>query len=204
MSGTLGTDVRALADADLWQVLSALTPLDDAAWHALERLLEEAEWKKDEHLVRPGERVRHAHFLVEGIVRVYHAHGGTEYNKTFFVPGKFPTALTALLTQEPCRLGFQALTTARTLRFPFAAFQDLFSEHRCLETVMRHVLEIEWSNKERHDIRMVTEDATTNYLTFREELPGLEDLVPQYHIASYLGVTPVQLSRIRAKLAGRG
>ena len=64
--------------------------------------------------------------------------------------------------------------------------------------------EIERSNKERHDIRMVTEDATANYLTFRKELPGLEDLVPQYHIASYLGVTPVQLSRIRAKLVGRG
>ena len=204
MGGTPGTDVRALSQADMRQVLSALAPVDGAAWQALEALLGSVTWKKDEHLVRTGERVRYAHFLVEGIVRVYHAHGGTEYNKTFFVPGMFPTLLTALLTNEPCRLGFQALTPARTLRFPFAAFQDLFHEHRCLETVMRRVLEIEWSNKERHDIRMVTEDATANYLTFHKELPGLEDLVPQYHIASYLGVTPVQLSRIRAKLVGRG
>ncbi|MCB0791691.1 MAG: Crp/Fnr family transcriptional regulator [Flavobacteriales bacterium] len=204
MGGTPGTDVRAHPRVDLRHVLSALTPVDDEAWKAFAPLLEPVGWKKDAHLVRPGERVRHAHFLEEGIVRVYHSHGGTEYNKTFFVAGMFPTALTALLTNTPCRLGFQALTPARTLRFPFAAFQDLFVEHRCLETIMRRVLEIEWSNKERHDIRMVTEDATANYLTFRKELPGLEDLVPQYHIASYLGVTPVQLSRIRAKLVGRG
>ena len=66
---------------------------------------------------------------------------------------------------------------------------------------MLRVMELEWINKERHDIQMVMNDATTNYLIFREAYPGLEDLIPQYYIASYLGITPIQLSRIRARLA---
>ncbi len=66
---------------------------------------------------------------------------------------------------------------------------------------MLRILELEWIKKERHDIRMVTNDATTNYLVFRKEYPGLENQIPQYHIASYLGITPIQLSRIRARLA---
>ena len=65
---------------------------------------------------------------------------------------------------------------------------------------MLRVMEREWIVKERHDIRMVTNDATTNYQIFREEFPGLENLIPQYHIASYLGITPIQLSRIRRGL----
>ena len=68
---------------------------------------------------------------------------------------------------------------------------------------MLAILEQEWIKKEQHEIRMVTNDATTNYIIFREEFPGLENLIPQYHISSYLGITPVQLSRIRAQLANK-
>jgi hypothetical protein len=44
-------------------------------------------------------------------------------------------------------------------------------------------------------------DAADRYLIFKEEYPGLEDLIPQYHVATYLGVSPTQLSRIRQKLS---
>jgi CRP-like cAMP-binding protein len=65
---------------------------------------------------------------------------------------------------------------------------------------MRVILEQVWIKKERHDIRMVTNDATTNYQIFKKEYPSLENEIAQYHIASYLGITPIQLSRIRARL----
>jgi hypothetical protein len=48
---------------------------------------------------------------------------------------------------------------------------------------------------------MALMDATERYLIFKEEHPGLEDLIPQYHIASYLGISPTQLSRIRKNLS---
>ena len=186
---------------DIHKTLNGIYPLTDEAWLAFSALLEPAGLEKSEYLVREGGRVHHAYFLEEGLILVFYNKDGNEYNKTFFIPGMFPTPITALLSDAPCQLNFQALLPCRLFRFPYRAFRELFPEHRCLESMMLRLMEYEWMKKELHDIRMVTNDATSNYMIFREEYPELENLIPQYHIASYLGVTPIQLSRIRARLA---
>jgi hypothetical protein len=53
--------------------------------------------------------------------------------------------------------------------------------------------------KEKREIELVLLGAQQRYQLFQNEYPNLENLISQYHIASYLGVTPTQLSRIRAK-----
>lgn len=185
----------------LSQTLNAISPVTDQAWNGLKKLLEPVTLNRNEYMVRAGNKTYHCYFLTEGVVRVFFSYQEHEYNKTFFIPGTFPTALTALLSDSPCELSFQALTPCRLLKFSYKKFRSLFEQHRCLETLLLRILEIEWTNKEKHDIRMVTNDATANYLIFRETYPDLENQIPQYHIASYLGITPIQLSRIRAKLA---
>lgn len=144
--------------------------------------------------------VYYCYLLVDGVVRVFYNNEGNEYNKTFFIPGMFPTPLTALISKAPAALSFQALVQSTIIRFSYNQFRELFDKHRCLETFLLSVMEQEWIKKERHDIQMVTNNATTNYLIFRKDYPGLENLISQYHIASYLGITPIQLSRIRAQL----
>ena len=181
--------------------LSTIHSLTDEAWSDLEILLEPAKLVRNEYLVREGDHVHYAYILLEGVIRVFYSSDSNEYNKTFFIPGMFPTPITALLSEAASELSFQALTPCQLIRFSYAAFRELFDRHRCLESLMLRIMELEWINKERHDIRMVTNDATTNYLIFRREYPGLENLIPQYHIASYLGITPIQLSRIRAQQA---
>ncbi|MEP2669527.1 MAG: Crp/Fnr family transcriptional regulator [Cyclobacteriaceae bacterium] len=131
----------------------------------------------------------------------FYSKDGNEYNKTFFTSGMFPTPLTALLSDKPCELSFQALVPCHAIRFSYKKFRELFTQHRCLESFMLRLMEQLWIKKEKHDIEMVTNDATTNYMIFRKEHPDLENQIPQYHIASYLGITPIQLSRIRAQLA---
>ena len=186
---------------NIYQALNEIYPLSPEAWAELELLFEPVELQRNEFLVQEGSQAHHCYLLLDGVVRVFYNKDGSEYNKTFFIPGMFPTPLTALLSGSPSLLSFQALLACRLVRFSYKKFRELFSAHRCLETLMLKILEQEWIKKERHDIRMVTNDATTNYLLFRKEYPGLEVQIPQYHIASYLGITPIQLSRIRAKLA---
>lgn len=184
----------------IYKALNKINRLSDHAWQDLSGLFEHAELKRNEYLVREGERVDSAFFLLEGIIRVFYNKEGNEYNKTFFIPGMFPTPITALLSESASLLSFQALVPSRLVSFSYHQFRSLFEKHRSLETLMLRILELEWINKERHDIQMVTNDATTNYLIFRKKYPGLENLIPQYHIASYLGITPIQLSRIRSRL----
>ena len=180
--------------------LDEFHPLHPEAWMALDNLLVEKKLQRQEFLVREGERPQHCYFLASGVVRVFFSKDGSEYNKTFFLPGSFPTPLTALLTDSPAELSFQALTECKLRQFSYRRFRALFGEHRSLEQLLLKILEQIRIDKELHDIRMVVNQATTNYLIFREEFPGLEQLIPQYHIASYLGITPIQLSRIRAQL----
>jgi CRP-like cAMP-binding protein len=181
--------------------LNEISPITEAAWTEFQELLKPVELKRNEYLIREGSRPHSCYLLTEGVVRVFYNKDGNEYNKTFFIPGMFPTPLTALLSDSPCLLSFQALLPSKLIAFSYQGFRGLFEKHRCLETLMLRILEQEWINKEKHDIAMVTNDGTTNYLIFRQEYPELEKQIPQYHIASYLGITPIQLSRIRAKLA---
>lgn len=181
--------------------LEKISPITDDAWADFMPLFQSQSLNRNEYLVREGARVNDCYLLLDGVVRVFYNKMGNEYNKTFFVPGMFPTALTALLSDSPCLISFQALTPCQLIKFSYYKFRALFETHRCLERLLLKILEEIWIKKERHDIRMVTNDATANYLIFREEYPNLENLIPQYHIASYLGITPIQLSRIRGQLA---
>ena len=186
---------------NIYQVLNGISPITEEAWTDFEPLFEPLTLERNEYLIREGDSVDHCYLLAEGVVRVFYNKEGNEYNKTFFIPGMFPTPLTALLSDSPALISFQALIPCQLVRFSYSRFRALFSKHRCLESLLLRILELLWIKKERHDIRMVTNDATANYLIFREEYPNLENLIPQYHIASYLGITPIQLSRIRGQLA---
>lgn len=185
----------------IYSNLNRISPITEDAWADFQQLFEPLELKRNEYLVREGSMVNYCYLLVDGIVRVFYNNEGNEYNKTFFIAGMFPTPLTALLSKEPSALSFQALIQSSLIRFSYKKFRELFDEHRCLETFLLSIMEQEWIKKERHDIQMVTNAATTNYLIFRKDYPGLENQISQYHIASYLGITPIQLSRIRAQLA---
>jgi len=59
------------------------------------------------------------------------------------------------------------------------------------------IVERELDYKTRREILLLTKSAEERYLEFRVMYPGLENYISQYHIASYLGITPVSLSRIR-------
>lgn len=187
-------------NGEIFNSINHLSPISPEAWTDFSNLFFRVELERNEYLIREGSRVNSCYLLADGIVRVFYNKEGNEYNKTFFIKGMFPTPLTALLTGAPSALSFQALVSSKLIRFSYQKFTELFNKHRCLETFLLRVLEREWIRKEQHDIQMITNNATTNYLIFREQYPALENLIPQYHIASYLGITPIQLSRIRSQL----
>jgi hypothetical protein len=75
----------------------------------------------------------------------------------------------------------------------------LFEQYRKVERLARILAEQFFVRKEKREIELVTLEAKDRYVIFQEEHPQLEQLIPQYHIASYLGISPTQLSRIRGE-----
>ncbi len=182
--------------------LHSISPITQEAWQELSALFSNTSLKRGDFLFREGDRPHNGAILLSGVMRVFYTReDGVEYNKNFFIPGMMPTPITSLITKQPCAINFQALTDVALLIFNFAHFKKLTERHKCLSLFYQKLLEQLWVGKELQEIQMVTNDATTNYKLFQEKFPGLEQQIPQYHVASYLGITPIQLSRIRAQLA---
>lgn len=189
----------------LKSVINHFSPLTEEAWKDMSELFSHAELKKGEYLVEEGSLTSDTAFILEGVMRAfYRTPDGVEYNKTFFMENSFALSIAAALQKRKSYLNFQTLTDCKFLVADFHKIEALYEKHRSLETFVRKIIEYEWVIvKERRELRLVLNNAEERYLYFKEEYPGLENLIPQYHIASHLGITPIQLSRIRAGLSSK-
>jgi CRP-like cAMP-binding protein len=188
----------------LRQFIHFLSPIRDQTWEHLTPLFRPRNLIKGEIFIQEGDTARELGFLNKGVIRAYYLHSnGSEYNKHFFVPPCFIGGYASLITGRPNQIIQEALTDCEIFVADYAAFVQSYDEYPELGKVARRLAELFFVAKEQKEIEMATLDADKRYLIFQKEFPGLEQLIPQYQIASYLGITPTQLSRIRRKIAGR-
>lgn len=155
--------------------------------------------EKDAHFLLAGDVPTRIGFLVSGLMRMYYVDlDGNEYTKSIIPAGDFITSHSALILREPSPLYIRAEQPSQILVLSYEDYEQLDAPH--WQIVRRKLVERLYIKKEKRERQLLLDDATTRYLTFLEEFPDLEDQIQQYHIASYLGITPVSLSRIRASL----
>ncbi len=185
----------------LREVMSGYYPLSDETWQALTEICHYRQVTRQTQICRVGEVPRSFAFVCQGLFRVFVLdEKGNEFNKNFFQEGRFPGAMTALLRQEPSLHSIEALEDSTIIEINFQAFRDLLYRSEDLKLFHIHYLERHWLlDKDTREIRLVQQDAAERYQAFQREYPELLTRLPQYHIASHLGVTPTQLSRIRKK-----
>lgn len=156
---------------------------------------------KGAYFIREGERAHEIGFLSKGIMRAFFIDPeGKAYTKQFFVGPSIIGAYTALIQGGPAKIGQQALTECEVLAIRYERVEALYAQYHELERLGRKIAERYFMEKEEKELEMALLDAEQRYLLMRDRFPGLEAQVPQYHVASYLGISPTQLSRIRRKL----
>ncbi|MDF7820447.1 Crp/Fnr family transcriptional regulator [Runella sp. MFBS21] len=189
---------------DLYQFFNHFSPLSDNTWRAVQPLFEETFLKKGAFFLQEGQIATQIGFLRKGVVRAfYRTSEGIEYNKHFFVTPSFIGGYASLITHKPTTIVLQTLTDCEILTTDFRQLTALYDNHGDLERIARKLAEAYFVQKEEREIDLVLLDAEKRYEIFQNQYPGLEQMIPQYHIASYLGVSPTQLSRIRKKISGR-
>ena len=182
----------------LQSYFNALSPLSDLTWKAITPLFQPRTLTAQEFFAHQDRVATEIAFLEEGCVRAFFTNDqGKEYNKQFFVGPSLIGAYTSLLTGQPNLIPQQALTNCKIWVANHRELTALFGQYHELERLARLIAEYYFLEKERKELEMALQDATQRYLIFRQRFPGLENLIPQYHIASYLGISPTQLSRIR-------
>jgi CRP-like cAMP-binding protein len=184
----------------LEKVVKSILNLSEEAWQMFASCFSSERLSKGDYFALEGRREKHIGFLTSGVVRAFfRTNDGVEYNKTFFVPGDFFGPYSALVSGKPNRIFIQALTDVDFYKADYAAITALYVKHREIESLSRLLAEQFFIEKENREIELVLLQADERYRIFQQEYPGVEIQIPQYHIASYLGITPTQLSRIRAK-----
>lgn len=188
----------------LEQFFKRLAPVSSASWARFEALFTPRLLVRGEYFIREGEAAREIAFLEQGIVRAFYRNKeGVEYNKHFFINPCFIGGYASLISQETNQINQQALADCQLRVADFSEVTALYDSCPDIERAARILAEQFFVQKEQREIEIVLLTADKRYDIFKEQFPGLEQLIPQYHIASYLGITPTQLSRIRKKVSGR-
>ncbi|MEO0472889.1 MAG: Crp/Fnr family transcriptional regulator [Bacteroidota bacterium] len=170
------------------------------AWDAFSTLFSSVELEKYAYFAQAGEVAQKIAFLQTGVVRAFFRNAdGTEYNKTFFTEGVLFGAYSSLITGQPNLIHHQALTKCVMWEASFAELRALYDRFPVWERFARMLAESFFVVKEKREIELVMLDAAGRYEVFKTDHPGLENRIPLYHIASYLGISPTQLSRIRGR-----
>jgi CRP-like cAMP-binding protein len=184
--------------------IHAIASLPDDAWLEFENIVVVRELENEDFLVSEGGKAACEVFMLEGIMRgFYRSYDGEEVNVAFYTEHTVLPPLYIRSKSKISALNIQALSRVLVAEFNADQFTSLRYAHESLMRYGHVVVERELDYKTQREIVLLTKSAEERYLAFREVYPGLENFISQFHIASYLGITPVSLSRIRKSLAGK-
>jgi CRP-like cAMP-binding protein len=158
--------------------------------------------KAGETLVEQGRKSTKVAFLTSGLMRAYTTlESGKELTKNIFTPISFVGAFSSIVLDKPSAFCYEALTDSVLFEVDFKAFNHTVKEDIDISNLYNRILEYVFIVYENKQIETMTLNAKERYLKLKSKIPNIDALIPQYQIASYLNVSPVQLSRIRKSLS---
>ncbi|MDG5491824.1 Crp/Fnr family transcriptional regulator [Psychroserpens sp. SPM9] len=184
-----------------YDLMCSFYPLSRKVYDKLYAIAELKEFKAGTKLVDLGEVSRKLFLVNKGVIRSYLImENGKELTKTLFTPIEFFASFTSMLTNEASEFVYETLTDCHIYEINYKAFVDLCTTNIEVLKFYSRYLEFLFMEGESTFIAISSMNAKERYLKLKERIPNIENLIPQYQIASYLNITPVQLSRIRSKM----
>lgn len=155
---------------------------------------------KGEFYIRAGEIPNTFAFVSSGLFRyVYIDEEGRQFTKAFMPEFSILSSYSAMLQKTPSHYYIEALESSKIVEFSYTSWLKLKEENRCWDRFLIAMLEKGYMKKESRERELLLLSAEDRYRIFLDEYPSLESRVKQHMIASYLGITPESLSRIRKK-----
>ncbi len=159
-------------------------------------------FKRRQFLLHEGEVCRSFAFVVEGCFREYTIdHKGEEHILQFAIEDWWISDLESFLGGSASRVNIDAVHNTEALLLEKSARDNLLEAVPKMERFFRLLLEANYVASRRRINESLTASAEERYLTFLKTYPALVEQVPLNQIASYLGITPQSLSRIRKDLS---
>jgi len=180
--------------------LERLSPIPDAEWQALVAELTPQKLVRGEVLVKLGDLDHKSAYVESGVLRAYYVTpNGDEATRNFTMAGDMIGPYASALSRTPSNVVIEALEDTSPFWIPYARLEDLFARHPAWQVVARRTAERFYLIRERHGYQLLMHTAEERYESFLKEFPQLADRIPLKYVASYLGIAPESLSRLRKK-----
>lgn len=186
-------------NTDLQQFLSNYAQLSEKELETIASKFVSRQIKKHSFLLRQGDTCKDLVFVRKGCLRLYYLKDGIEVSVWFAFEKSSAIEIYSFISETPTNYFLQAIEESEILYLPKKELNKLYEQFPKMHTVMRNF----WEDVILHLIKrftaLQTDSAEKRYLDLLNT-PTYIEAIPQKYLASFIGVTPTSLSRIRRKI----
>jgi CRP/FNR family transcriptional regulator, anaerobic regulatory protein len=179
--------------------LSKIVNLSDEEWEAFAREATLKTLQKKEHFLRQGEVCTQCAIIIKGYVRHYYLVDGREVSNDFNFESMATGAYHSFISLIPSRFNIVAMEPVTLVCFGRTLLLRLFDQYPAWQKLGRMMIEGMFNRKTLREESFLLDSPEVRYRSLLEKYPEMLQRVPLLHVASYLGITPETLSRIRSK-----
>jgi len=173
---------------------------NEEEWNAFAAILKEKKLKKKDLLLEDGQTCNFIGFIISGVIREYAFENGKESTVDFVSENQFVVDFQSFILSTPSKQYLEALTDVDLLVFKKDSINRLYDKYKIWERFGRLIIEHVFCGVEAKRKKIIATTHEEQYRNFAAIYPNVVQQVPQYYIASYLGLTPEHLSRIRKRV----
>ncbi|CAM1371481.1 Cyclic nucleotide-binding protein [Tenacibaculum litoreum] len=185
---------------EIVKLISRYLELTNEEASALTECILVKSFKKGDILLREGQVSKESYFVIHGCVRKYYIIDGGERTTEFYVEEESVASLQSYKNKTPANHYFECVEDSKLAVLSYEKEQELFKRVPKYETLCRISIESGFGQQQEALAKFITSSPEERYKNLLETRLDLLQRVPQYHLASYLGMKPESLSRIRKRI----
>lgn len=173
-------------------------PLEEAEVAVLTSRLTERKIKRKQYILQEGDTCKYFTYVVEGCFKMYGVdHSGSEHNLVFAAEDDWIADIDSLHKEKPSKLYIEAIEPSTILQISKGDLWYLYTNFPKFDRNFRVIIEDKYIELQNRLLQTFSQTAQERYESFLEQYPNLANRLPNTQIASYLGITPEFLSKIR-------
>jgi CRP-like cAMP-binding protein len=161
---------------------------------------ETKKFKKKTILLKAGNVSNEVFYIINGCIRLFCEKDGEELSTYFFTENMFAGSYDSFLSRKPSKVAIETLEECEVLTLSYNSLEKLYEEFPKMNEFIRKAIEQRFVLLHDLFISYLLNSPEERYLILLKDRPELLQRIPQHQIASFIGITPVSLSRIRNRI----
>ena len=181
--------------------INKIVPLNHDEEEIILSKLRKRRYLKNQYVVQQGDICMYLSFVISGCMKTFYVdNDGNEHIIMFSIENWWAGDITSFVKEIPADFNVQCLENCEVIQFSSLDLNYLYDTVPKFERMFRIILENAYAASQKRIIESYSMTAKDRYLKFRDQYPSIGQRVPQYMIASYLGITKEFLSKIRNQI----